>query len=223
MKAVLAMCCLLLSLCSEFRAAGAFTPFSYFSRLAASRPGRGYDSRRGGDAAAAGEGPEGEPAKRGARFPWEWSGPMDRVAWGGGKSNSALEYLGPRLRKSDQADLPAFPCHNSEWLIYVDGESQCVPPLYDTAYDDEYCIKVDMGPLAGRVVCACERGATTVAMKDGMDTCVEIDVVRQVGYCGLNPCPGGYTCQELPVSGRFNCVKQTPKGEVVVPNWYAPV
>ncbi|KAI8499888.1 hypothetical protein Bbelb_222050 [Branchiostoma belcheri] len=187
MKTVLAVCCLLLSLCSEFRAAGAFTPFSYFSRLAASRPGRG--------------------------------GPMDRVAWGGGKSNSALEYLGPRLRKSDQADLPAFPCHNSEWLIYVDEESQCVPPLYDTAYDDEYCIKVDMGPLAGRVVCACERGATTVAMKDGMDTCVEIDVVRQVGYCGLNPCPGGYTCQELPVSGRFNCVKQTPKGEVVVPNW----
>ncbi|CAH1268651.1 Hypp3937 [Branchiostoma lanceolatum] len=110
-------------------------------------------------------------------------------------------------------------CHNSEWLIYVDGESQCVPPLYDTAYDDEYCIKVDMGPLAGRVVCACERGSTTVAMKDGMDTCVEIDVVRQVGYCGLNPCPGGYTCEELPVSGRFNCIKKTPKGEIVVPNW----
>ncbi|XP_078603342.1 uncharacterized protein LOC144877313 isoform X2 [Branchiostoma floridae x Branchiostoma japonicum] len=219
MKAMFAVCCLLF-VCSEFHAARAFTPFSYFSRLA-NRPSRGYrgedEGPAAGDDVGAGE------VKRGARFPWEWSGPMSRPAWSGGKTKSAFEYLGPRLRKSDENDMPAFPCHNSEWLIYVDGESQCVPPLYDTAYDDEYCIKVDMGPLAGRVVCACERGSTTVAMKDGMDTCVEIDIVRQVGYCGLNPCPGGYTCEELPVSGRFNCLKKTPKGEIVVPNWYAPV
>ncbi|XP_066285907.1 uncharacterized protein [Branchiostoma lanceolatum] len=189
MKTVFAVCCLL-SVCSEFQAARAFTPFSYFSRLGSNRPSRAEAAylRRGGDAAAAGGDDVGaEAVKRGVRFPWEWSGPMNGVAWDGGKTKSAFEYLGPRLRKSDQPDLPTFPCHNSEWLIYVDGESQCVPPLYDTAYDDEYCIKVDMGPLAGRVVCACERGSTTVAMKDGMDTCVEIDVVRQVGYCGLSP------------------------------------
>ncbi|CAH1268652.1 Hypp3938 [Branchiostoma lanceolatum] len=139
MKTVFAVCCLL-SVCSEFQAARAFTPFSYFSRLGSNRPSRAEAAylRRGGDAAAAGGDDVGaEAVKRGVRFPWEWSGPMNGVAWDGGKTKSAFEYLGPRLRKSDKPDLPTFPELSDAYQFSIMKSNQSIDVKIDPVPPDE--------------------------------------------------------------------------------------
>ncbi|KAK1175706.1 hypothetical protein AOXY_G400 [Acipenser oxyrinchus oxyrinchus] len=125
----------------------------------------------------------------------------------------AVSLVNFRQQKRN-VDITGPVCRNGDWLVIIEGIPECVRPLWNTKFDHSHCRRV----LDGWVSCSCRPGYQLAAVENGMDTCVDTDVIHDGGYCSLKPCPEGYECRDIE-HYRFDCVK----GGLTVPNWYAPI
>ncbi|XP_029470785.1 uncharacterized protein LOC115098293 isoform X2 [Rhinatrema bivittatum] len=118
------------------------------------------------------------------------------------------------LRQHRTIDITGPVCRNGDWLVVIKGIPECVKPLWNTRFDRTHCKRV----VDGWVTCSCKLGFQLAAVENGVDSCVDTEIIQEGGYCILKPCPEEYECRDIE-RYRFDCIK----GNIIVPNWYAPI